>query len=260
MKNKTTTDRIKHIQRYLNLEPDEIVGPDTLAVIENHLFGSSGEIPSAYSLIVSRSGLNQLIEHEIGSKAYFNRYLKKAVWPGSSSVVTIGIGYDLGHNSATQIQKDWGGKFPEVAPEKLKRVSGIKEDKSKAAVNRLKSAEVTYDKAFEVFSESTLPRYAKLTLKTCPGVDALYYDAQATLLSLVYNRGASMSRGRKREMAAIKPLVQPKAYTGIADEIINMKRLWLDKVLGGLLKRRDDEAELVRNANRVYQESELIHV
>ena len=69
-----------------------------------------------------------------------------------------------------------------------------------------------------------------------------------------------MSGSRRKEMATIKPLVVKKDYAGIAQEIKNMKRLWVGKGLDGLLKRRDDEAELMANADRVYDKSTLIRV
>ena len=260
MKNKSTVERLKHIQKHLNIEPDGIVGSDTLTALENVLFETDASSLSTHSLVISRKGMNQLIGHEIASKAYYNRFLKKPVWPGGSSGITIGIGYDLGYNSAAQIQKDWGGKIPDAALEKLMKVSGLKADKAKAVVNRLKSIEVGFDQASEVFSDSTLPRYAASTLKAYPGIEGLYHDAQAAILSLVYNRGASMSGSRRKEMAAIKPLVLQQDYAGIAQEILNMKRLWEGRGLDGLLKRRDDEAKLVLNADRQYQESELIRV
>jgi len=80
------------------------------------------------------------------------------------------------------------------------------------------------------------------------------------LLSLVYNRGSSFNGSRRKEMAAIKPLVMQQDYAAIAEQIQNMKRLWQGKGLAGLLKRRDDEAELVLKSNRNYALSELIRV
>jgi len=65
-----------------------------------------------------------------------------------------------------------------------------------------------------------------------------------------------MSGSRRKEMAAIKPLVLQQDYDGIAQEILSMKRLWQGKGLDGLLKRRDDEAALVSQSDRGYKKSE----
>ena len=69
-----------------------------------------------------------------------------------------------------------------------------------------------------------------------------------------------MSGSRRKEMAAIKLLVLQEDYSGIANELRNMKRLWHGKGLDGLLKRRDDEADLIENAHRRYVKLNLIMV
>jgi len=42
-------------------------------------------------------------------------------------------------------------------------------------------------------------------------------------------------------------LVPKKEYKEIANEIRKMKRLWIDKNMDGLVKRREAEARLVEN-------------
>jgi len=69
-----------------------------------------------------------------------------------------------------------------------------------------------------------------------------------------------MSGSRRKEMAAIKPLVVQQDYADIAQEIVNMKRLWVGKGLAGLLKRRDAEADLVSHSDRMYKKADLIRV
>lgn len=260
MTTSSTTERIKNIQKYLNLEPDGIIGSDTLTAIENRLFDNKTILDKAHSLTISRKGLEQLIQHEISSKAYYNRNLKHPVWPGGGSGVTIGIGYDLGYNRVSQIRNDWRGMIADVDIEKLTEVSGLKGDEAKKALSRVNFVSITFDSAKQVFSESTLPRYAASARKAYPGIELLLPDAQAALLSLVYNRGTSMSGARRKEMAAIKPLVKQQDYHAIAEQIQMMKRLWEGRGLSGLLKRRDDEAELVLDTGRDYDESDLIRV
>lgn len=256
----STSDRIKHIQKYFNLEPDGIIGPATLTAIEDRLFDDADKPKNDYSLTISSAGMAQLVRHEIVSKAYYNKFLKHPIWPGGASGVTIGIGYDLGYNRVSQIQRDWSGKVSELDLEKLKKMSGLKAGKAKQQLRRLKTVSVTFDDAITVFSESTLPRYAASARKTYPGIENLHADAQAALLSLVYNRGTAMSGARRKEMAAIRPLVLQQDYAGIAQEILNMKRLWQGRGLDGLLKRRDDEAELVSQLARRYKKSDFIRV
>jgi len=259
MNKKSTIERIKNIQKHLELEPDGIIGADTLTAIENRLF-ERADLEDVSSLTISRQGLEQLIKHEIISKSYYNRSLKQPIWPGGASGITIGIGYDLGYNSVSQINNDWQGKVSDSNLEKLIKVSGLKSEDAKRSLIRVKNIDVAFEDARKVFSENTLPRFAASTRKAYPGVELLFADAQVALLSLVYNRGASMSGARRKEMSAIKPLVVQKDYAGIAQQIKNMKRLWEGRGLAGLLKRRDDEAALVLACDRTYDDSNLIRV
>src|SRR5262249_40302876 len=96
------------------------------------------------------------------------------------------------------------------------------------------------------------PAAQKQTEAAFPGVDALPADAQGALVSLIYNRGPRMTdRDPKvqdrREMRAIRDAVLAGDLKTIAAQLRSMKRLWEGKGLGGLLKRRDAEADLVES-------------
>ncbi len=144
--------------------------------------------------------------------------------------------------------------------EKLVVIAGLKRGSAKAAVGGVKHIKIGLPLAEAVFYRGTLPRYAASPLKAYPGADELHADAQAGLLSLVFNRGAKMSGVARREMAAIRPLVKDQDNAGIAAQIRSMKRLWEGKGLDGLLKRRDDEADLISQSRRLYREDELVNV
>ena len=250
------------IQSHLGVPADGLIGPTTLTAIENKLFGDQEGDTSegTHSLTVSKKGLKQLVKHEVSSAAYYKKFLSHPVWPGGRSGITIGIGYDLGQNSNQQIRKDWEGKLTEIDLERLVVVSGLKEDAAKQALNGVESVHIPLESAEKVFYELTLSRYAALTLRTYPSCNKLFPDAQAGLLSLIYNRGNSLKGSRRKEMAAIKYLVEQKDYAGIARQIREMKRLWEDQGLDGLLKRREDEARLVSQSNRTYEESEIVRI
>lgn len=255
-------ERIKRIQRHLNVEPDGLIGATTLTALETQLFPKP-EIAAKkapWSLVVSQKGLKQLVTHEISSAAYYNKFLKHPVWPGGGSGVTIGIGYDLGYNSATQIRKDWSGKISDIDLEKLAVVAGLKGESAKAARRNVRQTTIDLSAAETVFYQVTLPRYAASALNAYPGTEKLFADAQAALLSLVYNRGTKMTGSTRTEMKAIQPLVEQQDYAGIAAQIRAMKRLWVGKGLDGLLKRREDEAVLVDKSHRDYNPGELIHL
>jgi len=80
------------------------------------------------------------------------------------------------------------------------------------------------------------------------------------LLSLVFNRGPALEGPRRREMKAIKPLVQAGDLRGIAAQIRSMKHLWDIEQLPGLHVRRDREAQLIENTRISYPPGELVRV
>jgi len=87
-----------------------------------------------------------------------------------------------------------------------------------------------------------------------PGMKNLHPSAQAALISLAYNRGTGMARDskdsldRRREMRELVPAVVQRDYRKMAELIRSMKRIWANEKMGGLLKRRDREADLCIHA------------
>jgi GH24 family phage-related lysozyme (muramidase) len=213
-----------------------------------------------HHLTVSRKGLDQIIAFEISSVSYYKKHLKHPIWPGGASGITIGIGYDLGYHSRSRIKKDWGGKIPDADLETLLTVSGKKGEAAKEALPDVQHIEIPIQTAKEVFYTCTLPTFAALTRKAYPGVEKLPADAQAMLLSLIYNRGSRMSGTGREEMRNIRDLVTAEDLDAIADQTRAMKRLWDSSALPGLHTRRDKEAEIIASANRNYEPSELVSV
>jgi GH24 family phage-related lysozyme (muramidase) len=172
-------------------------------------------------------------------------------WPGGSSGVTIGIGYDLGYVTVDQFESDWGGYLSISQIESLRIVVGLKGIKAKNKVANFSDIKIKRADAEKVFLERTIPLTQLKTEHAFPVIDDLPADAQGALVSLVYNRGASMvdnsSQDRRREMRAIRDAVAVKDLKEIATQLRLMKRLWVGKNLGGLLKRRDAEADLVES-------------
>ncbi len=256
------TERLKAIQRRLGIDDDGIFGVDTMSRIEDLLDSAGIQKPDKppHALTISKAGLDELISSEISSRAYYKRKLKHPIWPGGQSGVTIGIGYDIGQQTRELFSKDWSAYIQESELGRLSASAGISGEAARLFLANIKDITISLDAASEVFFTSTLPRYAKKTLKAYPGIELLPADAQAALLSLVYNRGTKMTGASRAEMKAIKPLVTSKDLPGIANQIRAMKRLWDADKLAGLLKRRDNEARLVENARRNYAADELINV
>lgn len=253
------TARIMELQRRLGLEPDGLIGPDTLTKLEAL---APPPVPAGASLQVSRRGLDRLVEFEVSSEAYYEKKLSRPTWPGGGSGVTIGIGYDLGYNTVAQIRSDWGTYLPDGDVATLATTAGLKGAAAqKACANaKVQAVRVPLAAARSVFYTRTLPRYAADTLRAYPGADRLPADAEAALLSLVFNRGSAMQGDKRREMRAIVPLVAARDLPGIAAQFRSMKRLWDPKVLPGLIKRREAEAVLVESARTSYPPDELLWV
>lgn len=262
MNRQITTSRLKSIQKRLGLKDDGILGPVTLTRIESILddvLGPEASQPEHY-LVVSRRGLEQIAQFEISSEGFYRRRLARPTWPGGASGITIGIGYDLGYNTKAQIIRDWGGRLADADLEELVAVAGKKGETAEAVLSTVDHIKIPFEAAKEVFYLGTLPRFARLTRKAYPGIEALPADAQAMLLSLVFNRGGKMSGTRRKEMKAIQPLVIQKDLNGIAQEIRAMKRLWDVSLLPGLHARRDEEARVIAGADRAYDPSEFVLV
>lgn len=269
---RTVTHRLKRIQEKLGVEPDGLLGPETLTALEKRLqIREANPSASPQSLIkalltprigltLTRSGIDAIVHHEVGSEAYYERALKSPTWPGGDSGVTIGIGYDLGYVTDIQFANDWAFNLPSVAVNRLTDICGFKGLRAKAVYRRFSDIQISLEDAQMVFNKTSLPTFCGLALKSYAGLGDLLPDAQVAIVSLVYNRGIKMTGDSRREMAAIQALVKAKNYVAIADQILSMKRLWQDRGLDGLLTRRDAEAQLVRGCQRAYAPEELVYV
>jgi GH24 family phage-related lysozyme (muramidase) len=80
------------------------------------------------------------------------------------------------------------------------------------------------------------------TLRIYPQVVELPGDCAAALVSLVFNRGPSLSGDRRREMCNIQALLKTGNFKEIPNQFREMKRLWPDSK--GLRRRREEEADL----------------
>jgi GH24 family phage-related lysozyme (muramidase) len=86
-----------------------------------------------------------------------------------------------------------------------------------------------------------------MTKAIYPELDNLNEDTRGALVSMIYNRGNKLDGDSRKEMRAIVDLVAKADYEGIADQIERSKRLW-ENGLDGLVKRREEEADLILNS------------
>lgn len=168
-------------------------------------------------------------------------------WPGGSSGITIGIGYDLGYVTIEQFIFDWGPLLTADVLARLKTVVGTTGIAAQNQAPAFADIRISVDAAERVFFNHTIPLYAQRTEQALPGVTNLPGDAQGALLSLVFNRGTAMEGERRREMLAIRNAVPSKDLREIAAQLRSMKRLWVGKNLDGLIRRREAEALLVES-------------
>lgn len=196
----------------------------------------------------SRAAVDLIVEFEIGSRAQYEKIYKRPEWPGVVSGVTVGIGYDLGYNSASTILNDWSNILEPNVVRAMQRYAGLTGSAAKAVLAEARqSILVPWDAAMAVFMKTSLPKFEAITLRACPGADRLPAGCFGVLTSITYNRGASYSKAgeRYREMRNIRAHIANGNFEHVSAEIRAMKRIWADNPNAkGLLRRRDAEAAL----------------
>lgn len=200
-------------------------------------------------MALNAASMKLILDFEVGGgEAYYNsKGLKSPIWPGAASGVTIGVGYDLGYNSADTIRADWSAQVDEPTLARLCTVAGKTGQAAKAARASVKDIVIPWAAALVVYEAVTIPKFITQTRNAFPGYDNLDPNCQGALVSLVFNRGGSMNGDRRIEMRAIRDLVPQKDYPGIADQLRKMKRIWKGTdIEKGMNRRRDAEAELAR--------------
>lgn len=214
------------------------------------LFASAsihGDSIPAGPLRISPEGKSLIVEFETGGKGYYQKCLAKPSWPGGASGVTVGIGYDVGYNTAAQVKADWKA-LPESHRNALASAAGVKGVAAKSRASALKWIVVPWETAETVFVSNTMPRFGSMTSTAFQGITNKHGHVQGSLLSIVFNRGSSMAGDSRREMRAIRSYVAAGNVRAVPGQIRSMKRLWVGKGLDGLLRRREAEARLVERS------------
>ena len=205
--------------------------------------------------LISQKAIHLVVSEEVSSKSTYEKLYRRPEWPGGSSGVTIGIGYDVGAGvkDKTQLWADWRGHIPDHMIAALEPAIGVTGERARALTARLRDkVDVPWDAAMAVFERADIPRWYALCAKALPNFEELSPDCKGALVSLAYNRGASFtkqrdpgdSQDRYREMRAIRQHMAERRFEHILNEFRSMKRLWKGKGLAGLLARRDREASL----------------
>lgn len=181
---------------------------------------------------------------EVSSPEFYRKRLERPIWPGGASGVTWGIGYDGGHQTRAVILDDW---HDHGQADRLGQTAGIVGQKARAVLPGFRDIRTGFDHASRVFEERSLVEYERRAERAFRnGFTALRPNACAAIISLVYNRGTSMTGDSRREMRNLRDVCVPKQdYACIAAEIRSMGRLWRGTVNeAGLTARREAEAIL----------------
>jgi hypothetical protein len=259
-------DHLHEIQRFLGFKGKDVDGDfgiGTLSRLEKIFDTTVPNLPAGTTMIISKKGLEKIVEWEVSGKAAYNAKYKNPIWPEGASGVTIGIGYDLGYYSAKKVAEDFKD-LPQKDLDKLVGVVGLTGIKAKNALTpAIKAIIVPWDVAYKVYCSNSVPEYAKKAKGIYPEVSLLPPEAQAAILSLVYNRGTSFTKPSVESRVEMKNLVQlikDKNLKGMAAEFRKMKRLWPNANQRGLVIRRDAEALMIEKATWVMDPVEYIFV
>lgn len=196
-------------------------------------------------MAISIDAMNLIAREEVSDAAYYNKMYQHFDWPQGASGPTVGIGYDCGYCSPTEIETDWAGILTPDQIDALTKASGIRGAKAASWVKAHKtSITITFKQAVTEFVSRELVKWERTVTKALPNCWDLSPDSLGALVSLAYNRGASFNLpgARYAEMRAIKSHMQSHAFNEIPNEILSMRRLWPNS--SGLRKRREHEAIL----------------
>lgn len=206
---------------------------------------------------VSEMGYQLIVQFETGGRAYYeNVYRSAPVWPGYSSGITIGFGFDLGYNTEAIYRTAWASHLSTENFERMKSAIGFKTtepnrdekvQKARRLVSQYSDITIPWGTAETVFVTHTLPKFVRTVLVAIPQAANLPADCFGALTSLVFNRGASFDSAGPRyaEMREVKQAIVNNQWHLVPDAIRRMKRLWPTSTgSGGLQARREKEAQL----------------
>lgn len=186
-----------------------------------------------------------VVRWEVGSPAQYVRKYQGVICPGGASGPTIGIGDDLGHQTAAEIRRRWGW-HPDV--ERMVTASGVT---GPAACRSWRNAHldirVSYADAIRVFTMHAWPKYSAMAARAYRnGWTTLTPAHQDALKSNGYNRGFSFLGSRRAELVVIRDQCVPVSNAPCtATQLRASCRVWDNQpeIRKGLCARRHAEAD-----------------
>jgi hypothetical protein len=241
------TDTIEGIQTLLGVASDGVWGPKSQKALSdlvseptsdftlpaNGSFDESKLINLLPAMMrVTQDGVEMIVYLETGGRSYYERSLAKPSWPVATrdwdnpnknkSGVTIGVGYDLGQE--TSFESDWRDSLDADTFSRLRSAVGLKRREAQAKAKELQSAGISipWEVAMKVFTTKSLPRIAVETERAYPNINNLHPNAQAAIMSMVYQWGPSI---RLSAQATIRSAIASADYRSIASGLRSMKGL-----------------------------------
>ena len=211
--------------------------------------------PDPYPLL-STNGIAFIALEETGGLGYYDKVTRWPHYPGHASGVTIGVGYDLRFNTEENFKELWASHLSRDIIDELSKDIGKKGSEKRIKELKQMGIEIPFKAAWPVFVKKTLPRFYLDTESIYPSLKTLPDLCRSVLVSIIFNRGNSLSGPRRTEMREIRDILaradspdlhkrkRKMILSDVEDQIVSMKRLW--GVQSGLAKRRQSEANLWR--------------
>lgn len=194
---------------------------------------------------ISDEAFDLIVECEVTSRQVYDKKYRAPEWPGLSSGITIGIGYDVGYATDAQLAADWGGVVDEAILKALRPALGVTGTRAHEMLPAVRQrVDIPWEAALQVHRTKVVPRWVATVERALPNTNRLPPDCLGALVSLTYNRGASFAKSGDRytEMRAIKDCMARGDFASIPGHIRAMSRLWPNAA--GLRRRREREAAL----------------
>ena len=202
-------------------------------------------------MVLSSKAIKLILHFEAGfnkdgTPSGYTRKFERAVYPGYASGATIGIGYDLGYKTRSEIARDWGPYATPGQLAALQNAVGKKRSASKPYVNAINATGFTSridTIAQQIFMKTTLAKWCRLTSNAFPNVEKLHPHCQGAMVSLCFNRGSGVN-GRKY-MLQKRNAIKSGNLNAVPGIFRNSSSKWAgSSVYTGLKRRRYAEGAL----------------
>jgi hypothetical protein len=226
----------------------------------------STTLPSDPKSTISPAGYQFIVRWETGGQAYYEKIIKgRPEWPGYSSGITIGCGWDLGYHSLPEFQTQWSTRLSPTDFQRLAPTVGFrtvepnraaKVTQAQALVRSLSDISIPWAVAIEQFNNVKYPDLIQQLYRALDNLDRIHPHCRAALLSLTFNRGPAFSStaprfSEMREIGLVMQSGQPEDFARIPALIRSMKRIWGPS--SSLSQRREGEAVLFESGMKEAQ-------